>query len=232
MKAKTAKELLEKVEADYSKIASEFDETRKWLWPEFDFFKKHLKNDLTILDFGCGNGRLYEFFEKVNYIGIDNNKEFIKIAQKNYPSAKFVLGNLIQMPSTYQADLIFSIASFHHVPSLVLRKKSIHVLKQNLKHDGLLILFVWNLFQKKYIKYIFKSIFKFVITFGKYDWNDTFIPWGKSDVKRYYHAFTPNELKRLFNKNGFEILEMFYTRKGKKVSFLKSHNICLVCKKK
>lgn len=232
MKAKTAKELLKKVEEDYSKIAPEFDETRKFLWPEFEFFKKHLKNNLTILDFGCGNGRLYELFENINYIGIDNNKEFIRLAQKNYPSAKFVLGDLIEMPPTYQADLIFSIAAFHHVPSLALRKKSIQILKQNLKQDGLLILTVWNLFQKKYFKYILKSIFNFLIKFGKYDWNDTFIPWGKSGIKRYYHAFTPNELKKLFKNNSFEILEMFYTCKGKKVSFLKSHNICLICRKK
>ncbi len=232
MKAKTAKELLKKVKEDYSKIAPEFDETRKFLWPEFEFFKKHLKNNLTILDFGCGNGRLYELFENINYIGIDNNKEFISLAQKNYPSAKFVLGDLIEMLSPYQADLIFSIAAFHHVPSLALRKKSIHTLRQNLMKNGLLIITVWNLFQKKYFKYILKSIFNFFIKFGKYDWNDTFIPWGKSGIKRYYHAFTPSELKRLFQKNGFEILEMFYTRKGEKVPFLKSHNICLICRKK
>jgi SAM-dependent methyltransferase len=232
MKEKTAKELLKKVEEDYSKIAQEFDQTRKWLWPEFDFFKKYIKQGQTILDFGCGNGRLYELFENINYIGIDNNKKFIEIAQKNYPSAKFVLGNLIELSSTYQADLIFSIAAFHHIPSTPLRKKSIQLLKQNLKHDGVMILTVWNLFQKKYIKYILKAIINFILKLGKYDWNDSFIPWGKSGVERYYHAFTPNELKKLFKNNGLEILEMFYTKKGKKVSFLKSHNICLLCRKK
>jgi len=232
MKQKTAKELLKKVEHDYEKIAQEFSETRKWLWPEFDFFKKYVKKDQLILDVGCGNGRLYEFFENVDYIGIDNNKEFIKIAQKNYSSAKFVIDNLVKFSSGYQADLIFSIAAFHHIPSKVLRKKSIHNLKDNLNENGIIILTVWNLFQKRYIKAVIKALFRFIIQFGKYDWNDTFIPWGKSGVKRYYHAFTPNELKNLFKNKGFEILEMFYTRKGQKVSFLKSHNICLVCRKK
>jgi len=232
MKEKTAKELLKKVEKDYGQIAEDFDKTRKWLWPEFDFFKKYTKPNQTILDFGCGNGRLYELFEDINYIGIDNNKNFIKIAQKNYPSAKFVFGNLIELPSTYQADLIFSIATFHHIPSVKLRKKSIQVLNQNLKQDGVLILTVWNLFQKKYFKYVLMAILRFIYTFGKYDWNDTFIPWGKSGIKRYYHAFTPNELKRLFKKSHFEIIDMFYTKKGNKVPFLLSHNICLICRKK
>lgn len=232
MKEKTAKELLKKVEKDYGQIAEDFDKTRKWLWPEFDFFKKYIKTNQTILDFGCGNGRLNELFENINYIGIDNNKNFIDIAQKNYPSAKFVLGNLVELQSTYQADLIFSIAAFHHIPSIKLRKKSIRVFNQNLKQDGLLILTVWNLFQRKYLKNILMAILKFIYTFGKYDWNDTFIPWGKSGIKRYYHAFTPNELKSLFKKSNFEIIDMFYTKKGNKVPFLQSHNICLICRKK
>ncbi len=232
MKQKTAKQLLEKVEADYKKIALDFSKTRKWLWPEFNFFKKYIKKNQTVIDFGCGNGRLYEFFDNVNYIGIDNNKKFIEIAQKNYPSTKFVFGNLIDFNSTYQADLIFSIAAFHHIPSNTLRKKSIQVFNKNLNNDGIVILTVWNLFQISYIKYVFKSILRFIIKFGKYDWNDTFIPWGKTGVYRYYHAFTPWELKKLFKNNGFDIIEMFYTRKSKKVNFLQSHNICLVCRKK
>lgn len=232
MKEKTANKLLKKVEEDYEKIASEFDQTRKFLWPEFDYFKKYIKKGQKVLDVGCGNGRLFELFSDVDYTGIDNNKIFVDIAQKNYSSAKFVRDNLIKFKSPYQADLIFSIAAFHHIPSVVLRKKSVQNLHANLVDEGVLILTVWNLFQRKYIKYIIKSIFKFIFSLGKYDWNDTFIPWGKTGIQRYYHAFTPKELQKLFKNNGFEILEMFYTRKGKKVSFLNSHNICLVCKKK
>lgn len=235
MKEKTANKLLKKVEEDYEKIASQFDQTRKWLWPEFEYFKKYIHKGQKVLDVGCGNGRLFELFELfeyVDYTGIDNNKMFIDIAQKNYSSAKFVRDNLIKFKSPYQADLIFSIAAFHHIPSVALRKKSIQNLHDNLKDNGVLILTVWNLFQKKYRKYVIKAFFKFLLTFGKYDWNDTFIPWGKSGIKRYYHAFTPRELWTVFKNNGFEILEMFYTKKGEKVPFLESHNICLVCKKK
>lgn len=232
MKDKTAKELLKKVKADYKEIASEFDQTRKFLWPEFKFFKKYIKSGEKILDIGCGNGRLSELFTNNKYIGLDNNTEFIKIAQKNYPSSKFVLGDLLYLPSGYQAGIIFSIAAFHHIPSIRLRKKSVQTLRNNLQENGILIITVWNLFQKRYIKYILNSLYKYITQFRKYDWNDTFIPWGKKEIKRYYHAFTPFELKSLFKSNGFEILEMFYTRKGKKVPFLISHNICLICRKK
>lgn len=238
MKESTAIELLNKVQKDYAAIAEDFSETRKWLWPEFTYFKKYLKPGQNILDLGCGNGRLYEFVrdsQNVKYIGIDNNKKFVQIAQKNYSSAKFMYGDLLKLDEKLlgnQIDLLFSIASFHHIPSKMMRTKSIQEIKKVLKKNGILIITVWNIFQKRYRKYILKSLYNYFIQQGKYDWNDTFIPWSDSGIDRYYHAFTPRELKKLFENNGFEILEMFYTRKDKKTSFWKAFNINLVCQKK
>ncbi|MBU1446034.1 class I SAM-dependent methyltransferase [Patescibacteria group bacterium] len=235
MKTKAAKYLLEKTRKDYQSITSDFSNTRNWLWPEFEFFKKYIKEDGHLIDFGCGNGRFFEFvkdMKNLKYTGIDNNPKFIKIAQKNYTSTNFLVGDFTDIPRVSKADNVFAIASFHHIPSLELRKKSIQSLKAILKKDGILILTVWNLFQRRYRKYIIKSLFNYFIQLGKYDWNDTFIPWSNSGVNRYYHAFTPNELKNIFEKSGFEIIEMFYTKKGKKSNFLDSHNICMICKKK
>lgn len=235
MKPDTAKKLLEKVKQDYKTIAPEFDKTRKYPWPEFEYFKKYIRKNDTILDIGCGNGRLYDFFNnftKINYIGIDNNHALIKLAQKNYPSANFLVGNFIDIPPIRKSNIALAIASLHHIPSRHLRKKSIREINKNLKNDGLMIITVWNLFQRTYLKYVIKSLYNFIIQLGKYDWNDTFIPWGKTGVKRYYHAFTPFELKNLLKNNGFCVIEIFYTRKGKKTSFFNSHNICIICRKK
>lgn len=235
MKQDTAKKLLKKVHDDYLEIAEEFSQTRKWLWPEFIFFKKYIKKGDKVLDIGCGNGRFYSFVRNIEntfYTGIDNSEALITYAQKIYPSTNFIVGDLLNIPYNDKADILFSIASFHHIPSSNLRNKSIQELRRVLKKDGYAIITVWNLFQKRYRKHIIESLFNFIVHFGKYDWNDTFIPWNRTKIRRYYHAFTPHELKKLFKKNGFDIIEMFYTQKGKKTSFLKSHNICLVCKKK
>jgi len=235
MKQNTAKKLLKKVHDDYTKIADDFSQTRKWLWPEFIFFKKYIKEGSKILDLGCGNGRFYPFLKDIKnilYLGIDNNEALITHAQNIYPSTNFVVGNLLDIPYHDKVDILFSIASLHHIPSRLLRNKSIQQLGDVLKKDGYVVITVWNLFQKRYRKYILKSLFNFIIQLGKYDWNDTFIPWGKTKINRYYHAFTPKELKKLFRENNFDIVAMFYTKKGKKTSFLKSHNICLICKKR
>ncbi|MCD6109280.1 class I SAM-dependent methyltransferase [bacterium] len=227
MKQDTAKKLLKKVHDDYLEIADSFSKTRNHPWHEFSSFKKYIKEGDRILDLGCGNGRLYTFLKdikNISYTGIDNNETLITYAQKNYPSTNFVVGNLLQIPFHDEADILFSIASLHHIPSSDLRNKSIQETNRVLKKNGYAIFTVWNLFQKRYRRHIIKSLFNFIVHFGEYDWNDTFIPWGKTNIKRYYHAFTPNELRKLFKKNGFNIVKMFYTKNN--------HNICLICQKK
>jgi ubiquinone/menaquinone biosynthesis C-methylase UbiE len=235
MKQNTAKKLLKKVHDDYLTIADDFSQTRTWLWPEFTFFKKYIKEGDKVLDLGCGNGRFYPFvknIKNISYTGIDNNETLISHAQNIYSSTNFIVGDLLRIPFCDKADIVFSIASLHHIPSPLLRNKSIQELNRVLKKNGYVVVTTWNLFQKHYIKHIIKSLFNFIVRFGKYDWNDTFIPWSNTGVERYYHAFTPGELKNLFKKNSFDIIEMFYTKKGEKTSFLKSHNICLICKKR
>ena len=157
----------------------------------------------------------------LKYIGIDNNKKFVQLAKEKFKSANFLYGNALSIPYPHKVDILFSIASFHHIPSNQLRIKCIQEMKKLLTPKSVLIITVWNLFQLRYISYVFKALFNYFIQLGKYDWNDTFIPWGDKKVKRYYHAFTKRELKTVFIKNGFKILE-----------FTSNHNHCIVCKMK
>jgi tRNA (uracil-5-)-methyltransferase TRM9 len=235
MNKDTAKKLLKKVHDDYTNIASEFSQTRQRPWQDFSLFKPYIKSGDSIVDVGCGNGRLYTFLRDISdisYTGIDNNEALIKHAQKNYSSTNFLVADLLDLPRGVKYDILFSIASLHHIPSQELRNKSVREMNQILKKNGTVIITVWNLFQKRYRKHIIRSLFNFFIQFGRYDWNDTFIPWGKSGIKRYYHAFTPGEIKKLFTENGFIVKKILYTKKGRTVPFLKSHNICLICKKR
>jgi len=224
MRNKTAKELLAKVKKDYSKISTEFNITRKRDWKEFLTILPFIKNKETLVDLGCGNGRFTEFLKNhkkhVNYIGIDNNKELLGKAKENF-GAKFQEGDLLKtgLPSN-SVDHIISIAAFHHIPSKKLRIKSLREINRTLKQNGTFSLTVWNLFQPKYKKYIWRSRLKHILSFGKYDSRDTFIPWGKTGVKRYYYAFTKNEIKNLLEKNGFTIVKEKIGR-----------NFLLICKK-
>lgn len=216
MKPEKAQTLLEKVKKDYSQIAEDFSATRKCGWMEFKNFKKYIKEGQTIVDAGCGNGRLRNSLPKnIEYIGIDNNQKLLNEGQKLHPSEKFVQGDLLNISLSYNAaDVTFCIAALHHIPSSKLRKKVITELKRITKKNGYVIITVWNLWQKKYWKSILKALFH------SYEWNDLFIPWANK-VNRYYHAFTMRELKKLLEPE-FEIVEFFKS----------NHNFCAICKKK
>lgn len=184
-------------------IAHAFDSTRDRPWPEFKVFLTETKRRfidkkrlaaLDVLDIGCGNGRLSHFLknEPVNYIGIDNNRTMLKIAKKKNPKAKFRYGDICKLPFPARSfDTVWSIAVLHHLPVKKLQQKALQEMKRVLKPGGLLCLTVWNLWQKKYKKYIDKKTHR------------AEIPWGSdTKIKRFYYAFKKRELQDLLKKAG------------------------------
>lgn len=211
MRQKTAQKLRKKVVEDYDNIAKEFDITRKTEWTSFPIVLPYIKDGGYIVDLGCGNGRVLKFLEKhkkFKYLGIDNSKNLLKLAEKNHKKRKFLQADMLKLPiKSKSADTALAIASLHHIPSKKLREKAVQEANRILKNNGLYILTTWNLFQPKYKKYIWLARIKSILSLGLYDTRDTFIPWGKSGIKRYYYAFKSEELKNLLKNNGFEILK-------------------------
>jgi len=227
MRKEYAKYLLKKTKRDYEEIAEHFSETRVKLWKDIIFLADFVKDGDKILDLGCGNGRLFELFrdKKIDYIGIDLSKKLIEIARdkyKNYPNVKFLVRDALDTGFDENSfDLVYSIALLHQIPSKKYRLQSLNEVNRILKSEGFLILTVWNLWQKKYIKYVLRTfILKLKIPFlTKLDFKDTFIPWKKRNgttINRYFHAFTINELKGLIKKAGFKIIDIGFTKRDKK----------------
>ncbi len=236
MKKKHTDTIREQVQAAYNSIAAEFDQTRRTPWPEFSHFIEYVNNNAKVLDLGCGNGRVNTLLKPkdVDYLGLDSSSGLIEKAQINHPEAHFVIGDMVdlKLPDN-NFDVIFSIASFHHIPSKKLRKQAVDEIYRVLKKDGILILTAWNLFQWKYLTCFTKAILSSILHLGlKYAWNDLWVKWGKKPIKRYYHAFLPSELRRYFYRQQWQIEEFYFTRKGSRVKFWRSFNLCLIAKKK
>lgn len=214
MKLKKAQKILDGVKQTYTEIADEFDTSRTYLWKSFYHFLKYVKDGSHILDAGCGNGRLSVLFEGkgVNYIGMDNNPELLSIAKNRYPNKTFVLGDMLKIPFEENSfDIIFCIAAYHHIPTIALRKRGLEEFSRALKKNGCFILTVWDCFYGKYRRHFYKNFLKKIFTFSFHEWRDVMIPWGQGP-KRYYHFFSPDELKKEIESGGFLVKERYAIR--------------------
>lgn len=152
---KTSKKILQQTKESYNLIASHFSQKRQFLWPELKKIAQLVKNEDKVLDLGCGNGRLYQAFKekKITYLGIDFSEELLKIAKKNYPQGKFLLADITE-EKTYKKigtfDICFCIAVLYHLPSPTLQLKVLKNVYQVLKEEGILVLSVWNLWNKNF----------------------------------------------------------------------------------
>ncbi len=216
MKKEIADTILQDVKTTYAHIAEEFDASRKDLWEGFDDFLRYVKEGDRVLDAGCGNGRLVKLFmgKNIAYTGCDNNLEFIKIAKKNYPDNNFILGDLMKMPFQDESfDDIFCIAALHHIPGKEYRQKVVQEIRRVLKAGGLLILTNWDRYTIDFFPKIAKATLSKLIGASKLDFKDVFIPW-RNKAQRYYHCFTLNEIKKLIENNGFEIVESYRAKQS------------------
>ena len=228
MDQETAEKILKETEQGYDLIAGKFSETRKYFWRGLEFIGDYVKNGDKVLDFGCGNGRLLELFsdKNIDYFGVDVSKKLIETARKKYLEKADNFENISSSDSLALADnsfnTIFSIAVFHHFPSKKYREDVAKELYRVTKKDGHIIITVWNLYQKRYIKNILRNWKNKIFGKSNLDWNDCYISFTDNEGKkfqRFHHAFTKRELKKLFSSAGFRI-EKCETINNRKIIFI------------
>lgn len=227
MKKETAEKILKETETGYDLVSQKFSETRKYFWRGLEFISDYAKTGDKVLDFGCGNGRLLELFsdKKIDYSGLDISEKLIDIAREKYSDVNFFKISSLQTTLPFADDYfntVYSIAVFHHFPSMKYREDVAKELYRVTKKNGHIVITVWNLWQKKYIKNIVKNWVNKLKGDKNLDWKDCYIPFtdnsvhpvksaeggaqqfnGVNKFQRFHHAFTKRELKSLFKKAGF-----------------------------
>jgi tRNA (uracil-5-)-methyltransferase TRM9 len=216
MNLEQANKILEENRNTYNKIYDEFSKTRNYIWPELKGLEEYINLCGKVLDLGCGNGRLYEMFagKNIDYVGVDFSENLIERAKEKYGDY-FRVANILSLPFSDQYfDSVWSIAALHHIPSNELRKRALSEIKRVLRPNGMVIATCWNLYQPRFFKLLLKSFLS----------KDLFIPFGQE--KRYYHAFTRRELKKLFEAAGFKIEELGFLKRNNN-----KNNIVIIAKK-
>ena len=87
-------------------------------------------------------------------------------------------------------------------------------MKNKLNPNGKIIITVWNLWpQAKFRRLIFKCALLKFLGKNKFDFGDILFDWknnrGEQISRRYYHAFTLNELKKLASRAGLKIEKLY-----------------------
>lgn len=236
MNSQQAQKIIQLNERSYNTIAQLFSQTRQYSWPDFEHFKEYIPKDGTILDIGCGNGRLIKFIKPYikSYTGIDLSEGLLEEAKKQYPEYEFKQGNILDnFQELEQYTTIFGIAVLNHIPTHELQLHALENLYKLLQPGGIVCLTNWNLWHATLKR---KSIFKYKMQTNPevtkeygLQLKDVMTIWksNETQVPLYYYAFTKNEIARLAKKAGFSVLKNVYSHK----SIWKGGNIITVLKK-
>ncbi|MFC1755963.1 class I SAM-dependent methyltransferase [Patescibacteria group bacterium] len=202
----------------YKKHGEEFSKTRQSPWNGWnkclETINTHTeKEQLSVLDIACGNGRFYKFLTDnsnhiINYLGIDNNDFMMVEAVLKYELAEFknidVLFDLNMIENKY--DLVVAFGLTHHIPGKEFRLKWFESLPKLLNTNGILLLTFWNLSEDERFKKAEEA--------NDLEENDYYYGWDDSEDRRYVHIYPHEELeniKDILNKQNIKLIDEYYS---------------------
>ena len=210
----TEQYLLEVVKSNYENIAVDFSATRQNLrWLDLESYTAKVLADQSVLDVGCGDGRLLSSFKNGFrcYVGVEPSAALAKIAQEKgeREKVKVVVGDILKLNKniTEKFDWVFCIAVLHHIPGCNLQIEALKKLRERLNDNGRIVISVWRMWQwPKLRTEIIKQALKKIIGLNKMDLGDILFDWKKGERSlRYYHFFTERGLRKIIAQAGLEI---------------------------
>lgn len=176
----------DKTKQHFDETASDYNNSSdgKFVEPMYDIIVREIEKSEggRILDVGCGNANLFTCLPEGKYelTGIDFSKNMIAEAKKNCSQATFLVGDAEKLPFDDDSfDIIVCNASFHHYihPDTVLAE-----MHRVLKYGGKLLI------GDPYVPTLVRPVMNVLTKFSK-----------KGD----YHFYGLEEMKKIFDKNGF-----------------------------
>lgn len=189
-------------------------------WVVTDQYLKRLTAGQSVLDLGCGNGKLVTGLPKgITYLGTDFSETLLSEARGMHPEHEFRYSDVLD-PKDWDLlgsyDAIFCVAVLHHIPK---RENQVYVLteiKKHLKANGFVFLTVWNLWQERFLQYHLETHVE--------------VPYNKK-WKRYCVAYELPEMMSLCQEAGLTVEELFYAdHAGNKSDIQNGENLVVVAR--
>jgi tRNA (uracil-5-)-methyltransferase TRM9 len=182
----------------YEVIASHFNDKRYSKWNWIESFLDQYPSESLIYDIGCGPGRNI----RPGMIGVDNCDNFIKISMEK--GKNVMKGDMTQLPLESNSGVaMICIAAFHHLYTEKDRIEALQEFKRVIKPSGRIMISIWSIEQGPETKGNRKL---------KFQYGDNLVPWNHHGIiyQRYYYIFRIDEIKNLFEKIGFKLIDHFW----------------------
>lgn len=235
MKASTVA-ALERINRDfYRQRASEFSDTRKQPWPGWQRVLELARRNLgthriSILDLGCGNGRLLGELGRVlgganveiSYLGIDVSLPLLALAagaahSAGLPASRLMAADLVQRPlaeleSATGFDLILNFGLMHHLPSRRVRRRLLAESSLRLRDGGVMAVSFWQFgdkerFRRRFVPW--RDDAAHGVDPRDLEAGDHLLAWADSGAARYCHFADAQEAEALVTELELKRLSSF-----------------------
>jgi SAM-dependent methyltransferase len=224
----------------YSKIAKEFDATRHYQWAGWDklagYFREAGFIPSSVLDIACGNGRFLETLLRISpettYLGIDNNKTLLKIAEKEHASQKIIFKKIDiysdwDLPQKYHLVVAFGIT--HHLVNAQVRIEFFSKIKEAMNDDGIAVVSFWDFLSDEKLSKKIITRKKFLqaensngtmedpagLNSGIFDSlrkDDYILDWKEGKTAyRFCHYYPMSEINDIFTQTNLSIVNDYFS---------------------
>ena len=204
---------LNQINRDFYRLtAAEFDATRQRPWGGWERMLDAVDLPLaSVLDIGCGNGRLARFLagrqaEGFAYIGVDNSPELLAYARCQDPRVKLELIEqdviLGALPAR-SAQLVALFGLLHHVPGAERRRQLLREAAGCVLPGGALVLAAWRFHEQERFR---RRIVPWPqdIAVEKHDY---LLDWRRGErALRYCHYIDDEEHAQLVGAAGLPVI--------------------------
>jgi len=220
MNSPIAERLLEINREFYNHFGYQFSATRQRLQPGVKKILETIKDDVSVLDLGCGNGNflreLIRRGHKAALLGVDFSLPLLRDAQST-PGVSFREADLSQWTAdsgqwTVEGgwDVITMFATLHHIPSNEMRLDILRTVRKLMKADGKFILSNWQFLNSAKLRSRIQAWDRVGINKSDVDEGDYLLDWRSGgEGLRYARHFSAEELLGLADQAEMRVTDSF-----------------------
>jgi tRNA (uracil-5-)-methyltransferase TRM9 len=198
----------------YVRHGPSFDHHRRSPWPGWDRLLPFLPDRPTVLDAGCGNGRLAVFLRLRHrtprtYLGVDRSLPLLASARRWGRAGLLAAADLTALPLTAHPvgfDLVVLFGVLHHLSDASRRSRLLLDLAGFVAPGGLLAVTAWDFLSPPEIaaRVVPWEASGISVDPDDLEPGDLLVAWGATGGLRYVHLLDDAELDALTAPLGFE----------------------------